>query len=190
MLGQTVTVMRLLFSFPFFPLLAGGKDRKMKKLNDFEYDLWTTEDGRCMVRVRLTREECEVDRETFRLLRVEEKRLRRGLSLPADVEALSPQAAMTQNIKHPLPLDDDDFDEDSERASWYWDPHDVERESIYRMAEKTLLDALTPVQVKIYYLIFANSLSYRECARICGVSYQAVQKSVRQIREKAKKFFQ
>lgn len=60
------------------PLLsASGKDGKMKKLINFEYDLWTTEDGRCMVRVRRTGEECEVDRETFRLLRAEEKRLRR-----------------------------------------------------------------------------------------------------------------
>lgn len=49
----------------------------MKKLNDFEYDLWTTEDGRCIVQLRLTREKCEVDRKTFRLLWAEEKRLRR-----------------------------------------------------------------------------------------------------------------
>ena len=161
----------------------------MKKLIDFEYDLWTTEDGRCMVRVRFTKEECEVDRETFRLLRAEEKRLRRELSLPADVEDLNPQAAMTQNIKHPLPLDDVDLDEESERASWYFDPHDEEKESIHRMAEKAFLDTLTPIQVKVYNLFLANGLSYKECSSICGVSYQAVQKSVRQIREKAKKFF-
>ena len=65
------------------PLLrASGKDKTMKRTPktpiEFDYDLWTTEDGKCMVRVKRTGEQCEVSKETFRILRSEEKRLRRS----------------------------------------------------------------------------------------------------------------
>ena len=43
------------------------------------YDLWTTEDGKCMVRVKITGEVTEVDREVMKALRAEEKRIRRAL---------------------------------------------------------------------------------------------------------------
>ncbi len=85
--------------FPFCSLPIRGKDGNMKKLNDFEYDLWTTEDGRRMVRVRATREECQVDQETFRLLRAEEKRLRREQT-PEKREGVAEETA-----KRPLSLD-------------------------------------------------------------------------------------
>ena len=45
---------------------------------EFDYDLWTTEDGKCMVRVKLTGEVTEVDREVMKSLRAEEKKLRRS----------------------------------------------------------------------------------------------------------------
>ena len=44
----------------------------------FDYDLWTTEDGKCMVRVKRTGEVSEVDRKVLRILRAEEKRIRRS----------------------------------------------------------------------------------------------------------------
>ena len=47
---------------------------------EFDYDLWTTEDGKCMVRVKITGEVTEVDREVMKALRAEEKRIRRALS--------------------------------------------------------------------------------------------------------------
>ena len=43
---------------------------------EFDYDLWTTEDGKCMVRVKATGETTEVDREVMKMLRNEEKKLR------------------------------------------------------------------------------------------------------------------
>lgn len=46
---------------------------------EFDYDLWTTEDGKCMVRVKITGEVTEVDREVMKALRAEEKRIRRAL---------------------------------------------------------------------------------------------------------------
>ena len=38
---------------------------------EFDYDLWTTEDGKCMVRVKITGEVTEVDRKVMRILRAE-----------------------------------------------------------------------------------------------------------------------
>ena len=44
---------------------------------EFDYDLWTTEDGKCYMRVKRTGEQCEINRETMRLLQSEAKRIQR-----------------------------------------------------------------------------------------------------------------
>ena len=49
-----------------------------KTPKEFDYDLWTTEDGKCMVRIKATGEAVEVDRTVMQVLRSEEKRLRRA----------------------------------------------------------------------------------------------------------------
>ncbi len=49
----------------------------MKTPKDFEYDLWISDDGACMVRIKSTGEVIEVEREVMRVPRLEEKRLRR-----------------------------------------------------------------------------------------------------------------
>ena len=65
-------------------LHASGKDETMKRIPktpaEFDYDLWTTEDGKCMVRVKATGETVEVDRGVMKALRAEEKRLRRSFA--------------------------------------------------------------------------------------------------------------
>ncbi|MCD7889638.1 MAG: hypothetical protein LUG23_06975 [Oscillospiraceae bacterium] len=40
----------------------------MKTPIEFDYDLWTTEDGKCMVRVKLTGEVTEVARDVMKLI--------------------------------------------------------------------------------------------------------------------------
>ena len=45
---------------------------------EFDYDLWTTEDGKCMVRVKATGEVTEVEQKIMKVLRAEEKRIRRS----------------------------------------------------------------------------------------------------------------
>ena len=47
---------------------------------EFDYDLWTTEEGKCMVRIKATGEITEVERSVMQVLRSEEKRLRRTIS--------------------------------------------------------------------------------------------------------------
>ena len=72
-----LTVMRLFFSLVHPLLRASGKDKAMKRIPktpvEFDYDLWTTEDGKCMVRVKATGETTEVDREVMKALRNEER---------------------------------------------------------------------------------------------------------------------
>ena len=77
-MGSKLTVMRLFFRLVLPLLRVSGKDKTMKTPIEFDYDLWTTEEGKCMVRVKLTGEVCEVSRETMRVLRNEEKKLRRS----------------------------------------------------------------------------------------------------------------
>ena len=73
-----LTVMRLFFSLVHPLLRASGKDKAMKRnpqkhpLNSTT-TLWTTEDGKCMVRVKATGETTEVDREVMKALRNEGK---------------------------------------------------------------------------------------------------------------------
>lgn len=77
-----LTVMRLFFSLVHPLLRASGKDKTMKRIPktpiEFDYDLWISEDGKCMVRVKATGETTEVDREVMKALRNEEKKLRRS----------------------------------------------------------------------------------------------------------------
>ena len=83
----------------------------MKTPIEFDYDLWTTKDGKCMVRVKSTGETCEVSRETFRVLRAEEKRLRRSYTA----------AASDGDEAHPI-LSLNVLPEDSEKSpSWLTD---------------------------------------------------------------------
>ena len=76
-----LTVMRLFFSLVHPLLRASGKDKTMKRIPktpiEFDYDLWISEDGKCMVRVKATGETTEVDREVMKALRNEEKKLLR-----------------------------------------------------------------------------------------------------------------
>lgn len=64
---------------------------------EFDYDLWTTEDGKCMVRIKATGEVTEVERTVMQVLRSEEKRFRRAMSLDqeADRDGISKPTILT-----------------------------------------------------------------------------------------------
>ena len=106
----------------------------MKKLNDFEYDLWTTE-----VRVRLTKEECQVDRETFRLLRAEEKRLRRE-RMPEKKKTVSNQPFSMEQTRRPLSLQTlCPGDDEEEGEFWLIDPNNMEDIITTKLLEEAFL---------------------------------------------------
>lgn len=138
----------------------------MKKLNDFEYDLWTTEDGKCMVRVRLTKEECQVDRETFRLLRAEEKRLRRE-RMPEKRDGIA-----DETMKRPLSLDI--LDPDGEGAFWQTDPRDLFEESILKQMTAQFCLQLTARQLDVFKRCLLGGMSLSEYAKKEKLNYRAV----------------
>ena len=97
----------------------------MKTPKEFDYDLWKTADGRCMVRVKATGETCEVDQATMRFLRAEEKRLRRSM-----------QWSSSGNEKETILSLDYVHTEDSEGMSpaGLKDPHNLENDVLTRLS--------------------------------------------------------
>lgn len=156
----------------------------MKTPIEFDYDLWTTEDGKFMVRVKATGESCEVDRNTMRLLRCEEKRLRRS-------QKGAPVAGCnTDEKKSVLSLDYVSVEDAEEMIPAWLDDHsniagDVETKAM----EQEFRSTLTDVQRDIYIACILGGQSYKHYAAQKGVSYQSVQQAVMLIRKKAKKFF-
>ena len=100
---------------------------------EFDYDLWTTEDGKCMVRVKITGEVTEVDREVMKILRAEEKMLRRsygsdGASEDEDGEEKTSDAVLSLDA---MPEDD------VKTAAWLADSYDLAKEVTMQLMVKT-----------------------------------------------------
>lgn len=156
----------------------------MKTPIDFEYDLWVSEDGKAMVRVKRTGETCEVSQETMRLLRSEEKRHRRA-------QTGVPVAGCRGDVKTTLLSLDFVSVQDAEEMSpaWLDDHSDIEKDVEIKHLEQEFHASLTGVQRDIYISCLLHGLSYKDYADRKGVSYQSVQQAVLLIRKKAKKYF-
>jgi hypothetical protein len=179
-----LTVMRLFLSFlPLFR--TSGKDKTMKTPIEFEYDLWIDENGKCMVRVKSSGEVCEVDRETMRLLRNEEKKLRRSMT---GVPALSKDKTGKTTTLLSLDFVSVEGAEDMSPA-WLEDHTSMENDTITQMLEDEFRRSLTASQLAIYESCLLGGMSYKEFAASKGVSYQSVQQSIVLIRKKATKIF-
>ena len=179
-----LTVMRLFLSFlPLFR--TSGKDKTMKTPIEFEYDLWIAENGKCMVRVKSSGEVCEVDRETMRMLRNEEKKLRRSMTgVP------TPGKDKTGETTTLLSLDFVSVEGAEDMGSaWLEDHTSLENDTITRMLEADFRCSLTASQLAIYESCLLGGMSYKEYAASRGVSYQSVQQTVILIRKKAAKIF-
>ena len=184
-----LTVMRLFFSLVHPLLRASGKDKTMKRIPktpvEFDYDLWTTEDGKCMVRVKATGETTEVDREVMKTLRNEEKKLRRsydtgGTSDSEDGEETQPSSVLSL----------DAVPEDEVNApSWLADPHDFTNEVVTKMQEAEFMEQLTEREREVFLFCIQCGGSQQEYAASSGLSISRVCKLVAAIRKKAKIFF-
>lgn len=176
--------MRLSFCLAFPRPRAGGKDKTMsipKTPAEFDYDLWTTEKGKCMVRIKATGEVTEVERAVMQVLRAEEKRLRRALS--------TEQGGKTEEAPSPSVLSLDVLPEDIADSRWLMDSCDYAEEVSTKLLEYDLRESLTPIQYGIYQACILNGVSYKAYADRMGVSYQSVQNAIRLIQKKAKNIF-
>ena len=169
-----------------FPLLrTGGKDKTMKRIPktpvEFDYDLWTTEDGKCMVRVKLTGEVMEVDRDVMKLLRAEEKKLRRSFTgSPSDEKEDAEQSVLSLDS---LPYDD------VNAAAWLADPHDLLNEVTMKLLEAEFRKSLTERQLDVYEKCLLSGMTIREYARTNSIDVRAVFDAKAAVQKKFEKVF-
>ena len=170
------------------PLLrTSGKDEAMKGIPktpvEFDYDLWTTEDGKCMVRIKSTGEVAEVDREVMKALRAEEKWMRRnmtGAPIPGAEEA-------TATV---LSLDFVSI-EGGENLSpaWLETDENIENDVTTRLREEELKRSLTAKQFEFYVECLMGEISVNEYAKRHNISAKAARDIKIGIQKKYKKIF-
>ena len=186
-MGSQLTVMRLYFCLAHPLFRASGKDKTMKRIPktpvEFDYDLWTTEDGKCMVRVKLTGEVTEVDRKVMKILRAEEKKLRRSFTGEASEDG-------EDGVDTILSLDYVSYEggEDMDPA-WLEDKSRMEDEVMMDMMIKEFAQSLTPKQLDVFQRCLLGGLSLREYSREKGISNQAISDINKAVQKKFKNFY-
>lgn len=149
---------------------------------EFDYDLWTTEDGKCMVRVKATGEVTEVEQKIMKVLRAEEKRIRRSYQDVDDNEnALSGNNTVLSLDALP--------DDEVKTAAWLADPQDGIKALETSLLESDFRRVLTEVQLSIYEACIKRGLTPTEYAKAHNMKRQSVSDTITLIRKKAKKFF-
>ena len=150
---------------------------------EFDYDLWTTEDGKCMVRVKRTSEQCEVSRETFRILRNEEKKLRRsmtGVPVPCCEDAETTL----------LSLDFVSYEGGEEMSpAWLEDSFNLEEEVLTQIFVDEFKKELTPIQINYFKECILGDECIGAFASKYGINRVTVWRWRNEIREKLKKYF-
>ena len=131
----------------------------------FDYDLWTTEDGKCMVRVKRTGEVSEVDRKVMRILRAEEKRIRRSYGSDSTSEDEDSAEKSSDSVLSLDAMPEDDV----KSAAWLADSRDCMEDLITALKEKELLSILTGKQRELYLAMTREGLTLREFARRKGI---------------------
>ena len=176
-----LTVMRLFLSLVHPLLPASGKDKTMKRIPktpvEFDYDLWTTEDGKRMVRVKATGEICEVNRETFRVLRAEEKRMRRSYTPPASAgDEMLP--VLSLNV---IP------DDNEKSPSWLADHEDFTDEVLTRLVIQEFRATLSSIQCAIFDQCLLGDKTIRAFAEEYGLRRSTVWDIANSLRTNFKK---
>lgn len=147
---------------------------------EFDYDLWTTEDGKCMVRVKRTGEQCEVSRETFRILRAEEKKLRRSYAQSASDED-------GDEVNAPVLSLDVIPEDDMKSAAWLADPANFADEVLINILISDFRDSLNNVHRDIFDQCLLGDKTIREFAAEYGLRRSTVWDIANNLRKNFKK---
>lgn len=154
---------------------------------DFDYILWTTDDGkRSWAKIKSTGETIELDKPTMRFLRAEEKRLWRAWAqehFKKDDFEDGIRRSRAVSLEQLL------FDSSPEPACLA-NPADFENEMIHLILEQQLKETLTGKQLEVYCLVIEDGVTIAECAQKCGISYQGIQSLLKGISKKAKFFME
>lgn len=155
----------------------------MKTPIEFDYDLWTTEDGECMVRVKQTGEVCEVSKETMKILRNEEKKLRRSMS---GVPVIGCEEEKTTLLS----LDYVSYEGGEDMSpAWLADPLDFENDALFHIRLKEFKAVLTPLELSVFECCIVRDLTMRGYEEEVHVDKSKVSRAKKSIQEKYKKFF-
>lgn len=149
---------------------------------EFDYDLWTTEGGKCMVRVKITGEVTEVDREVMRILRAEEKKLRRSYGSDSKDEESGEES-------NDSVLSLDAIPDENTASAWLADPSSGIEELITEIKEQELLKILTEKQRELYLALTREGLTLREFARRKKIGIRAAFDLKTAVQKKFEKIF-
>lgn len=151
---------------------------------EFDYDLWTTEDGKNMVRIKSTGEVTEVDHDVMKTLRMEEKRLRRSYGEKADGDEEDAENKSNNSV-----LSLDALPDEVKTGVWLADPYDFAEEFLFRLDLDEFKKLLTEKQQDVFQSCMVNGETYVSYADRNGIRAQSVQETARYIKKKAKKYF-
>ncbi len=153
----------------------------MRTPKNFEYDLWTTNENgivRNWVRVKFTGEISEVSIEVMRLLRREEKALKRQME-KAGSEDETTKVALSLEL----------LIEDEMRDTWSSDTTDMVEEIITNELEREFIKTLTDFEKVTYFACIRNGMKVKDFSQKHNVSKQYISKVIKKIREKANYFW-
>lgn len=157
----------------------------MKTPIEFDYDLWTTEDGKCMVRVKGTGEVTEVDRDVMRLLRAEEKKLRRTYGTRDSSEEEKGDNSSLGIILSLDSLPDDEV----KAASWLADSKNYTDDVLTDILLGDFKQTLNPLYLSVFESCIINGTTVRQYAAEHNISKSYVSKIENALKEKLKNFF-
>lgn len=183
----TLTVMRLLFLSRPSAAPRQRKGQAMKRIPktpvEFDYDLWTTEDGKCMVRVKITGEVTEVDREVMKALRAEEKRIRRALR--------SNEGTVKDGIAHqPRIFSLSAVSENEmEKSDWLVDPTSDFANIEARLFVESAMEMLSPLEQEIFLSCLLGEMPIRQFAERNGMRKSTAWDMANSIRKKLQEIF-
>ncbi len=152
----------------------------MKTLREFDYDLWAIEENgkkRYFARVKATGEETEISLKVMRLLLNQEKQMRR-------------EFAKKKKIGTVLSLDAICDSGEVDESSWLLDAEQkTETDILMEDMKDDFCKMLTDNQRSIFNECLIDGKSQTTYAAEHGISVPMVNKQIRTIREKAKKYF-
>lgn len=157
----------------------------MKTNNEFDYDLFKDEKGKCFIRIKRTGEITEVSDETFKLLRNEAMAMyRKQKGVPVYGKKNGKSILITYTTM--LSIDA----QEEMPASWLGYDFDLEGTLHIKSVEEIFKQALTKRQLDIYESCIQQGVTAAEYARNNNVSKPFVSKILKQIKELAKQFFE
>ena len=160
----------------------------MRTPKDFDYDLWTTKDGKNMVRVKATGEVTEVSREIMKLLRAEEKRHRREME-GVPIYGCKTEKATLLSLDF-ISLDNNGEGCDGIEPWWLIDHSDNPEEILLKKSlEEEFLKTLTTPQCDIYFKCLYGGQTIEDYADSRKINYKTAWESREKVRTKFKKIF-